>query len=249
MSTLQNRYHSVQERISAACLRGGRSIDDVNLIWVSKTHPRSAVDEALTLGARDFGESKVQEAQEKFLDFVTFGSKPNDLVVSQNPSPIHLHMIGRLQSNKVRKILPLSYAIHSVDSVELLMRIDRLATELHLDPLLFLECNLWGEATKAGHSIDAWKSALQTIPPLSKGRIYGLMTMAPYEASEKELRKGFATLRVEGEKLSPLFVQNGLMHASTSALRLSMGMSRDFEFAIEEGSHYIRVGTDLFGER
>lgn len=236
MGSLAENAAAVQARIRAACARAGRDPAEVRLIWVSKNHPQSAALEALSLGARIFGENRVQEALEKF---------PLPGAV---PGAYELHLIGRLQKNKARKILPLASAIHSVDSAELLEAIDRIAGELGVRRDVFLQVNTSREPAKGGFEPGALLPALASMPVPAHVRIVGLMTMGPLETSDgapagpEEARRCFRELR-------------GLLAAARAQGRfpdlasLSMGMTGDFEAAIEEGAHFIRVGTGLFGAR
>jgi pyridoxal phosphate enzyme (YggS family) len=240
MDPLAGNFRAVDARIRAACARAGRDPSEVRLIWVSKNHPQSAALGALELGARYFGENRVQEALEKFP------------LPGAAPGSYELHMIGRLQKNKVRKILPLAAAVHSVDSLELLTAIDRVAGELGLRRDAFLQVNTSREPAKGGFEPEALLPALASLPPLAHVRLVGLMTMGPLETPEgalagpEEARRCFRELR-------------GLLAAARAAgapggpLRdlawLSMGMTGDFEAAIEEGAHFVRIGTGLFGAR
>lgn len=238
MSNLRENYAAVQARIQAACARSGRDPADIRLVWVSKNHPRESVIEALALGARYFGENRVQEALEKFP--LPSGSPPHEL-----------HLIGRLQSNKVRKILPVASAIHSVDSLDLLAAIERVCAELGLTRDVFLQVNTSREAAKGGFAPETLRDELRALPPLRHARVVGLMTMGPREddpagAAEaarrcfRELADLLRTLRDEpGRETGPL------RHLAW----LSMGMTGDFEIAVEEGAHFLRIGTGLFGGR
>lgn len=240
MPTLAENFRSVDARIRAACARAGRDPSEVRLVWVSKNHPQASALEALSLGARLFGENRVQEALEKFP------------LPGAAPGAYELHLIGRLQKNKVRKILPLASAIHSVDSAELLAAIDRIAGELGLRRDVFLQVNTSREPAKGGFEPGALLPFLASLPPLPNVRLAGLMTMGPLErpdgapAGPEEARRCFRELR-------------GLLQAARAQAApggplkdfawLSMGMTGDFEAAIEEGAHFVRIGTALFGAR
>lgn len=239
MGSLAENAAAIDARIRAACARAGRDPSGVNLIWVSKNHPQSSALAALALGAGIFGENRVQEALEKFP------------LPGAAPGSYALHLIGRLQKNKVRKILPLAEAIHSVDTVELLEAVDRIAGELGLRRDVFLQVNTSREPAKGGFEPEALLPALASLRDLPHVRIVGLMTMGPLEAADgtpagpEEARRCFRELK-------------GLLGAARAAdargrfqdlASLSMGMTGDFEVAIEEGAHFIRVGTGLFGSR
>lgn len=239
MPTLAENAATIHARIRAACARAGRDPSEVRLIWVSKNHPQTLAVEALAHGARIFGENRVQEALEKFpLPGTAAGA-------------YELHLIGRLQKNKVRKILPLATAIHSVDSVELLEAIDRIAGELGLRRDVFLQVNTSREPAKGGFEPEALLPAIASLPALPNVRIVGLMTIGPLEAADgtpagpEEARRCFRELKA---LLAAARAADAAGRLPDLAF-LSMGMTGDFEAAIEEGSHYIRVGTGLFGAR
>jgi pyridoxal phosphate enzyme (YggS family) len=245
MGTMKENFAAVDARIRAACARAGRDPADVRLIWVSKNHPREKAIEALSLGARIFGENRVQEALEKF-----------PLPPDAPGAPGHrLHLIGRLQKNKIRKILPLVSAIHSVDSVELLEAVNRIAGEEGLHPDVFLQVNTSREPAKGGFEPDTLLPALAALPPLPHLRIVGLMTMGPLEtpsgapAGPEEARACFRELKRLLQTARNQAAQNPAGAQLQDLAWLSMGMSGDFEVAIEEGADYIRVGTALFGAR
>lgn len=251
MSGLRENHREVDLRIRAACARAGRNPADVRLIWVSKNHPRERLLEAVELGAGIFGENRVQEAQEKF---------PLPAPASGGPAPV-LHFIGRMQKNKIRKILPLAAAIHSIDSLELLEAVDRIAGEMGFRPDVFLQVNTSREPAKGGFEPDALPAALAALPPLPNLRLVGLMTMGPLETPTGEpagpeaarlcFRELAGLLRSIREQASASGA--GASGPPSGSLKdfawLSMGMTGDFEAAIEEGAHFVRVGTGLFGAR
>ncbi|MDB5047801.1 MAG: hypothetical protein JWO30_872 [Fibrobacteres bacterium] len=257
MSALKENHLAVSGRIRAACERAGRDPADVRLIWVSKNHPREMAVEALALGARYFGENRVQEALEKF-------PLPGAPPVPALPGPDgwqgntkdtlghELHFIGRMQKNKIRKILPLATTLHSIDSLELLEAVDRIAGEMGIRRDVFLQVNTSREPAKGGFEPEALLPALAILPPLPHLRIVGLMTMGPLEtasggaAGPEEARRCFRELAA--------MLTMAQVHARPGGplkdlAWLSMGMSGDFEVAIEEGADFIRVGTALFGAR
>lgn len=249
MSSIADNYASVKARIDAACARAGRDPRDVRLIWVSKNHPQESALEARRLGARYFGENRVQEALEKF-PLPDGPSETGGSGAAPGPTgPAELHLIGRLQKNKVRKILPVAAAIHSVDSLELLASIDRVAGELGLKRDVFLQVNTSREPAKGGFEPEGFLDVLRTLPQPANLRVVGLMTMGPLPpegapADPEEARRCFRELA-------------GLLRAARTqggpALHdfafLSMGMTGDFEIAVEEGAHFLRIGTALFGAR
>jgi pyridoxal phosphate enzyme (YggS family) len=235
---LGERAARVQSRIDAACVRAGRSPSEIKLIWVSKNHPRSRLVEAYTAGARLFGENRVQEVLEKF----PLPENPE----TGKPLDYELHLIGHLQSNKARKALPLCAAIHSVDSPDLWQALNRLAGELGLTREVFLQVNTSGELQKSGFTAPGFLEVVATLPPAPHLRLMGLMTLGPAEGGPETARPCFQQLhRLLGE----LRAHPVLASRFPEARFLSMGMSGDFEVAVEEGAHYLRIGTALFGER
>ena len=213
---------SIETRIRSAAQRAGRARSSIELIAVSKTHPLEAIREARECGLRLFGENKVQEARAKIPDA---------------PSDLRWHLVGHLQSNKIRHALPLFEMIHSVDSLELATQIDRIAMELGLFPRVLLEVNVAGESTKFGFRPESIGTQMEKLMALPRLQIDGLMTIAPYTETPEEARPYFRQLRE---------LRDGL---GVPLTHLSMGMSGDFEVAIEEGATLIRVGTAIFGSR
>jgi len=259
-SDLRENLLSVEARIRAACARAGRDPAEVRLVWVSKNHPQERLVEALALGARYFGENRVQEVLEKF---PLPGSAPPPgnaaVTVSQGNTSVtmgkgdaqayELHFIGRLQKNKIRKVLPLASAFHSIDSLELLEAVDRIAGELGVRREVFLQVNPSREPAKGGFEPESLPAALSSLPPVPNLRIIGMMTMGPIEtpdgvpARPEDARRCFRELR------SLLQAHRTATGPLKDMAWLSMGMTGDFEIAIEEGAHFIRVGTGLFGSR
>lgn len=241
MSALAGNFQTIDTRIRAACARSTRDPADVRLIWVSKNHPRERLLEAQDLGARLFGENRVQEALDKF----------------PLPGEHALHFIGRLQKNKIRKVLPLAAAIHSIDSIDLLEAVDRIAGELGLRPDVFLQVNTSREPAKGGFEPEALFPALKSLPPLPHVRLVGLMTMGPVDAASGEpagLEETRRCFRELAALLRTARRESGVDDPSPQGplkdfAWLSMGMTGDFEIAIEEGAHFLRIGTGLFGSR
>jgi pyridoxal phosphate enzyme (YggS family) len=221
---------AVEEQIARACLRSGRKREEIRLLGVSKFHGAAAVKEAWNAGIRLFGESRVQEAASKFAPFK--GSHPGT----------ELHLIGSLQRNKAKAAVELFDAVQSVDRVELIAALGAL-TERRKDPLIILLEYHTGEESKSGFpDLDSlFRGAEKALefPGLSLG---GLMTMAPYTTDEGLIRSSFRAAALARNALSLRFPGAGWSC-------LSMGMSGDFEIAIEEGSTLLRIGTALFGER
>jgi pyridoxal phosphate enzyme (YggS family) len=221
--TFAARLESVEHRIAEACAQAGRTRDSLRLLAVSKTKPPEAVREAVDCGLRLFGENKVQEAQAK---------------IPQCPSGLEWHLIGHLQSNKAKIAANLFHMIHSVDSLKLLDALDQ-----HAETLLpvLLQVNVSGEASKSGMSPDEVAGIVDAANLMAKVEVHGLMTIPPFTPDPEKTRGHFAALHELRDRVQE---QTG-----TPLPELSMGMSHDLEVAIEEGSTWIRIGTDLFGVR
>lgn len=228
----------VRERMKAACLRSGRNPEEVSLIAVSKTKPYEAVLEAIAAGARDFGENYVQELMGKMEQDA---ERAADL-------PIRWHMIGHLQRNKVKYLIGKTSLIHAVDSVPLAESIEKESARKDQVTEILLEVNVAGEESKFGFAPGEVREAAKVISALPHVRLLGLMTSAPYTQSGETNRIYFRELKALAQDLKAA----GLLAASENGWPspvLSMGMSCDYEVAIEEGATLIRVGTDIFGRR
>jgi pyridoxal phosphate enzyme (YggS family) len=226
MNELSARLQAIRDRIHTAAVRCGRDPATVELLAVSKTHPVETIRAAVEAGQLLFGENKVQEILAK---------------APQLPAELHWNLIGHLQSNKVRKVLPLVKAIHSIDSLDLARDVNRIATELGLTAKVFLEVNLAEESTKHGFKVEDLRASLEALHGLDRLNIQGLMCIPPFEADPELSRPYFTRLRE---------LRDALEKSGGKPLPLlSMGMSHDFEIAIEEGATLVRVGTALFGER
>jgi hypothetical protein len=226
------RLAAIRERLAAAALRAGRDPGTVALVAVSKLQTASAIEEAYAAGQRLFGENRVQEAEEKKR---LLGS------LLQGEDPLRLELIGALQSNKVRKAVATVSRIHSIDSVELGVRVSRTAKESGLTMPVLIQVDLAGEAAKSGVPESDLHSVLQTLQAADGISVNGLMAIPPYFEDPDDVRPYFARLRV----LRDQAVERRLIARG----ELSMGMSHDFEAAIEEGATIVRVGTAIFGER
>lgn len=226
MKHISVNLSEIQERIIAAAEKAGRAPESVKLIAVSKTFPAEAVLKAYELGQRLFGENKVQELA---------------LKSAVLPRDIQWHMIGHLQGNKVKPAVENADYIHAADSVKLLQRIDRLAGELGRFPKILLEINISGEESKFGADTGLIKELVENAAECKNIKVVGLMTMAPFGAPENELRSVFSSLRRLRDTLQKEF--------NLDLPELSMGMSDDFEIAIEEGATMVRIGTSIFGQR
>ncbi len=227
---IKENLAKVKDEIEEALCRAGREAGSVKLIAVSKFHPLSAVREAAEAGQLVFGENRVQEAAEKFPPL--FDEFP----------AIELHLIGSLQRNKVKRILPIAACIQSVDRQELLAEIERRASEIEKEIGVLFEIHT-GEESKSGYmSADELFSSIDFAFSCPHVKIRGLMTMAPFTDDEREIRASFRKLRsiqAECERRYP----------ALDFSQLSMGMSSDFKIAIEEGSTMVRIGTAIFGAR
>ncbi len=233
--TLSQNHADILARIAAACARGGRDPQEVELIWVSKTHPVETIVAANDIGAPVFGENRVQEVLEKF---------PLPAREDGSARDYQLHLIGSLQRNKVRKVLPLVTTIHSVDTPELWETINRIAGELNVRRKIFLQVNTSREPNKGGIEPENLLQFIAALPAAPHLDLVGLMTMGPLEGGPEAARPCF-------RELATLLADARARFADRHPLlaKLSMGMSGDFEIAVEEGAHSVRVGTALFGER
>ncbi len=220
------RLERILTQISLACARSGRNAAEVELVAVAKNHSAEEVAALAEAGQTLIGENRLQEAKVK---------------IPLLPGRLRWHFIGHLQKNKIRATLPLFEMIHSVDSTELALQIDRVASELALYPRILLEVNTGGEASKIGFDPDRLTSEIEPLLALDRIQIEGLMTIPPPVAEPEDARPYFARLRTLRDQIeSELHVR--LPH-------LSMGMSGDFPVAVEEGATFVRVGTALFGPR
>ncbi len=228
MSGVAERLARIRTRIEDACGRAGRPVDDVVLVGASKMQPAAALAEAWEAGLRVFGENRVQEALAKSREI---------------PSGIEWHLIGPLQSNKVRPALELFRAIHSIDRPKIAEAVDREAGERGIEISGFLEVNLGGEPTKHGFLPDGLAGQVRALRRLQHLRIVGLMAIPPQGESPDDSRPWFRKLRELRDDLAGRPEWQGFPGW------LSMGMSDDFAVAIEEGATHVRVGTALFGPR
>lgn len=228
MSVISDNISRTKEAIAAACQRTGRDREEVTLIAVSKTKPVSMLEEAYRLGCRHFGENRVQELVDKY---------------EQLPKDIKWHMIGHLQRNKVKYIIDKVSLIHSVDSLRLAEEISREAAKKNLTAFILLEVNIAGEESKFGVTPGDAASLAESISALPSIQIEGLMTVAPYVENAEKNRQYFVKLR----QLSVDIMQKNIDNVNMNVL--SMGMTGDYEIAVEEGSTFVRVGTGIFGER
>lgn len=225
---LEANLKNVEAEIEKACQTAGRERSSVTLIAVSKTKPVEMVKEVYDCGIRDFGENKVQELVNKY-----------DLL----PKDIRWHLIGHLQTNKVKYIIDKAYIIHSVDSLKLAKEISKEAVKHQVNANILIEVNVAQEESKFGVSCGEVVELLEKISTLPNIFVKGLMTVAPYVENAEENRMVFSKLKQLSVDITTKNIDNVSMDC------LSMGMSGDFSVAIEEGAAFIRVGTSIFGER
>lgn len=227
---IADRVASVRERIARAAERAARTPEAVTLVAVSKTFPAEAVRAAFDAGVRHFGENRVQEAEPKIAALQALRAEG-----------LRWHLVGHLQSNKVRKAAPLFDVIQSVDSAELARRLDRVASEAGRPVRALVQVDLAEEATKFGLPEAEAPEVLEEMQGLGGLRVEGLMVLPPYLEDPEAVRPYFRRLRELRDRLAAA----GLLDGAD----LSMGMSHDFETAVEEGATIVRVGTAIFGER
>jgi PLP dependent protein len=229
VEAVASNLQSVRSRIDAAARRAGRDPSDIRLIAVSKTFSIDHVRAAWAAGQRDFGENKVQEALQKI-------GEASDM-------EIRWHLIGHLQTNKAKKAASAFACIHSVDSVDLLKKLDAAAAEHGASPEVLVQLDLAGEETKFGARADDARRIVEAAAAARAVRATGLMLIPPWNEDQEQTRPWFVQLR----ELRDRWLADGIPQA---ALRhLSMGMSHDFEAAVEEGATLVRVGTAIFGKR
>jgi pyridoxal phosphate enzyme (YggS family) len=224
--SLAENLDSIQQRIRAACERAGRDPSSVTLLGVTKGQPPEAVIEAAQLGLSVFGENKIQEAKAK---------------IPLCPGKARWHFIGHLQTNKCRDAVGLFEMIESVDSLYLAAEISKRAEQASKTVPILLEVNLAGEASKFGYRSDKLEAELTQLNALPRLEIHGLMTVPPWSPNAENVRPMFRQLRELKERAEHML--------GAPLPHLSMGMSGDFEVAIEEGATIVRVGTALFGPR
>lgn len=220
----------MRSRIDAAARRSNRAPEEVRLLAVSKSHPPDIIKRAIEAGARDLGENRVQEAEEKIAEVGRWAAR--------------WHLIGHLQSNKARRAVTLFDVIHSLDSVALARRLESMCVEEGRDKLpVLIQLNLAGEATKSGIDKRNLPQLIETVAACSHLTLTGLMTVPPFFADGEQVRPLFRRLRELRDELNA----QGVFTEGKG--ELSMGMTHDFPVAIEEGATIVRIGTAIFGER
>ncbi|HEX7530539.1 MAG TPA: YggS family pyridoxal phosphate-dependent enzyme [Pyrinomonadaceae bacterium] len=227
---LRQRLERVHERMAEAAVRANRRPDDVKLVAVSKTHPAEIIREAIVAGVTDLGENRVQEAEAK--------------IPEVGRQAARWHLIGHLQSNKARRAVELFDVIHSLDSAALARRLDRACGEVGREELpVLIQIDLGQEATKSGAAESEVPGIIDAIRQSQRLRLTGLMTLPPYFDDPEQARPFFRRLRELRDELRA----QGVFGESSG--ELSMGMTHDYEVAIEEGATMVRVGTAIFGAR
>jgi|YNPBryantNP2012_1023418.scaffolds.fasta_scaffold04083_3 pyridoxal phosphate enzyme (YggS family) len=232
---LRQRIAAVQERIAAAARRAGRAADEITLVAVTKTQGPEVVAAACAAGLRAFGENRVEEAIPKVRAVAA-------LLGEAAAADLRWHMIGHLQSRKAGDVFPWAAMVHSVDSVKLAVRLNRFAVAAGRRLPILLEVNVAAEPSKYGFAADDLAAHVEAIAALPGLQIQGLMTVAPIAADPETVRPVFAELRRLRDDLARRFPGLDWRH-------LSMGMTDDFEVAIEEGATIVRIGRAIFGER
>lgn len=228
MSMLLDNLNDVEKRIQAACDRSGRKREEVLLVAVSKTKPVEMIEEIMTAGIVDFGENKPQELRDKY---------------EVLPKNLRFHMIGHLQTNKIKYVIDRAVLIHSIDSLRLAEAVNAEAKKHDRIMPVLVEVNVAQEESKSGFLVEETEGAIREIAKLSNIRVEGLMTIAPFVENAEENRQYFVKLRKLSVDIAAKNIDNVTMH------HLSMGMTGDYEVAIEEGATMVRVGTGIFGER
>lgn len=227
MSTISENLAEVEKKIAAAAQRSGRKSSDILLVAVTKTHPPEMMNEAIEAGVTDIGENKPQEVRDKFDDVL----------------PVRWHLIGHLQTNKVKYVIDKCCMIHSVDSVKLMDEIERQAKSHGIDMDVLIQVNISGEETKSGVSPGEVEELLLHAAELSNVKVRGLMTIAPKTDDS-------ITIKLHFNNMHNLFVDiSDKKYDNVSMDYLSMGMSGDYEEAVECGANIVRVGSAIFGAR
>ena len=226
MEQIAENLECVRSQIANAAKKSGRSLDDIELVAISKTHDAEKVRTAYEAGQTLFGESKVQEARAK---------------IPELPSSLRWHFVGHLQKNKIRHALPLFELFHGIDDVDLARDMNRIAEEQGMHPRILLEVNVAGEGSKFGFKPDKLRAEMEALLSLTRLSIEGLMTIPPLAEEAEASRKFFVDLRENRNALEKEF--------DVKLPHLSMGMTNDFVVAVEEGATLVRVGTAIFGAR
>ncbi len=225
---LVENYNYVKQQVIKTALQCGRNPEDITLIAVSKTKPLADIEELITVGVSEFGENKVQELCDKYENV---------------SSPVHFHLIGHLQTNKVKYVVDKACLIHSLDSVKLAKEIQKEALKKQVIAEVLIEVNVAEEDSKFGLTVDEVIPFIEEISTYSNIHVNGLMTIAPFVENPEENRVHFRRLRQLSLDITSKNIDNIDMNV------LSMGMTNDYQVAIEEGATMVRVGTAIFGAR
>ena len=226
MEIIKNNLEIINKKIKKAALRADRNPEEIKLVAVTKTATIEQIEEAIKAGVKIIGESKVQEAKEKY-QIIT--------------ADIEWHLVGRLQTNKVKYAVEIFDCIHSIDSIKLAKEIDKRSLQFGKITNVLVEVNVSGEETKCGIKPEEVEPFLKEISKFSRIRVRGLMTIAPIVEDKEEVRPYFRKLRELSKEIKSKNIKNVRMDY------LSMGMSEDFEIAIEEGANMVRIGRGIFG--
>ncbi len=226
MKTIINNLETINEKIKKTALKANRNPQEIKLVVVTKTATIEQIKEAISAGVKIIGENKVQKAKEKY-QILTAG--------------IEWHLVGHLQTNKVKYAIEIFDLIHSVDSIKLAKEIDKRSLQFGMITNVLVEVNVSGEETKYGIKPEEAEPFLKEISEFSRIRVRGLMTIAPIAEDKEEARTYFRKLRELFEKIKSKNIKNVKMDY------LSMGMTEDFEVAIEEGANMVRIGRGIFG--
>ena len=236
MSKISDRLNQIKEKVTAACVRSGRDESEIRLIVVTKTAPLEGIKEVIKLGYRDFGENRAQHLKQVATEVAEFFAEKGE---TENIN-MNWHMIGHLQRNKVKQVLKIASLIHSVDTLRLAEEVNTVAGKLHIAPEVLIQVNCSEEPQKYGAPVGAATHLAEQIATMPNLRLSGLMTMAPLTLNKDVVRACFVRAReifeeIRGEKV-----------AGDQFRILSMGMSQDYEIAIEEGATMLRIGSAIF---
>ena len=224
---IEQNLKNVEQRIAASAKKSGRSREDIILVAVTKTHPADMMNEAIKAGVTDIGENKPQEVRDKYADVL----------------PVRWHLIGHLQTNKVKYVIDKCCMIHSVDSIKLMDEIEKQAKQHDVSMDILIQVNISGEETKSGIRAEELDELLMHAGELERVKVRGLMTIAPKCEHQEEAAVHFRNMKRLFDETANKVYRNVSMEY------LSMGMSGDFEAAIECGSNMVRVGSAIFGAR
>lgn len=224
---IEQNLKNIEQRIAAAAKKSGRSREDIILVAVTKTHPADMMNEAIKAGVTDIGENKPQEVRDKYADVL----------------PVRWHLIGHLQTNKVKYVIDKCCMIHSVDSIKLMDEIEKQAKQHDVSMDILIQVNISGEETKSGIRVEELDELLMHAGELERVKVRGLMTIAPKCEHQEDAAVHFRNMKRLFDETAKKVYRNVSMEY------LSMGMSGDFEAAIECGSNMVRVGSAIFGAR